>query len=248
MAGRLDGISAVVTGASSGIGNATARALAAEGARVALFARRRAKLDDLAEELGDVASVHEVDVSDADAVRGAIEDVVSRWGGLDLLVNNAGYGTMDPATEADLGEWQKMVDTNLTGVLTTTHAAVGHLAEAARGERGVADVVTVSSVAGRTVTGPGSNVYAATKHAVNAFSEALRQEFAPKHVRIGLVEPGLVDTELTNSDRENTPDASSASELGVLHAQDIADAVVYIVTRPRRTAVNEVLIRPTEQL
>ena len=239
MAGRLDGITAVVTGASSGIGNATARALAGEGARVALFARRRAKLEDLAEEL--------VDVSDADAVRAAIEDVVRRRGGLDVLVNNAGYGTMDPAAEADLDEWQKMVDTNLTGVLTTTHAAVGHLAEAAKGERGIADVVTVSSVAGRTVSGPGSNVYAATKHAVNAFSEALRQEFASQHVRIGLVEPGLVDTELTNTGRENAPDASSASELGVLHAQDIADAVVYMVTRPRRAAVNEVLIRPTEQ-
>ena len=247
MAGRLDGTTAVVTGASSGIGNATARALAAEGARVALFARRRAKLDDLAGELGDAASVHEVDVSDPDAVRTAIADVVARHGGLDVLVNNAGYGTMDPAMEADLGEWQKMVDTNLTGVLTTTHAAVGHLAEAAKGGRGIADVVTVSSVAGRTVNGPGSNVYAATKHAVNAFSEALRQEFAAQHVRIGLVEPGLVDTELTNSGRENTPDASSASDLGLLQAQDIADAVVYIVTRPPRTAINEVLIRPTEQ-
>ena len=237
----------MVTGASSGIGNATARALAAEGASVALFARRKEKLEDLARELGDAASVHEVDVSDADAVRGAIDEVVRERGGLDVLVNNAGYGTMDPAMEADLGEWRTMVDTNIVGVLNTTHAAVSHLATAARGPRGIADVVTVSSVAGRTVTGPGSNVYAATKHAVNAFSEALRQEFASQHVRVGLVEPGLVDTELTNTGRENAPDASSASELGVLEASDIAEAVVYIVTRPRRTAVNEVLIRPTEQ-
>jgi NADP-dependent 3-hydroxy acid dehydrogenase YdfG len=180
-------------------------------------------------------------------VRGAIDEVVRERGGLDVLVNNAGYGTMDPAMEADLGEWRTMVDTNIVGVLNTTHAAVSHLATAARGPRGIADVVTVSSVAGRTVTGPGSNVYAATKHAVNAFSEALRQEFASQHVRVGLVEPGLVDTELTNTGRENAPDASSASELGVLEASDIAEAVVYIVTRPRRTAVNEVLIRPTEQ-
>jgi NADP-dependent 3-hydroxy acid dehydrogenase YdfG len=247
VAGRLDGTTAVVTGASSGIGNATARALAAEGATVALLARRREKLEDLAKELGDGAEVHEVDVTDGDAVRQAIEAVVRDRGRIDVLVNNAGYGTMDPALEADLGEWQKMVDVNLTGVLATTHAAVSHLTDAAQGPRGIADVVTVSSVAGRTVTGPGSNVYAATKHAVNAFSEALRQELAPKHVRVGLVEPGLVDTELTNSGRENTPDASSASELGVLEADDIADAVVYIVTRPPRTAVNEVLIRPTEQ-
>jgi NADP-dependent 3-hydroxy acid dehydrogenase YdfG len=247
VAGRLDGTTAVVTGASSGIGNATARALAAEGATVALLARRKEKLDDLAQELGEGTEVHEVDVSDADAVREAIEAVVRARGRIDVLVNNAGYGTMDPALEADLGEWQKMVDVNLTGVLATTHAAVSHLTEAAQGPRGIADVVTVSSVAGRTVNGPGSNVYAATKHAVNAFSEALRQELGPKHVRVGLVEPGLVDTELTNSGRENTPDASSASELGVLEADDIADAVVYIVTRPPRTAVNEVLIRPTEQ-
>ncbi len=248
MAGRLDGTTAVVTGASSGIGDATARALAAEGATVALLARRREKLEDLAKDLGAGAEVHEVDVTDADAVREAIEAVVRERGGIDVLVNNAGYGTMDPALEADLGEWRKMVDVNLTGVLATTHAAVSHLAEAAKGQRGIADVVTVSSVAGRTVNGPGSNVYAATKHAVNAFSEALRQELAPQHVRVGLVEPGLVDTELTNSGRENTPDASSASELGLLEASDIADAVVYMVTRPRRTAVNEVLIRPTEQL
>jgi NADP-dependent 3-hydroxy acid dehydrogenase YdfG len=247
VAGRLDGTTAVVTGASSGIGNATARALAAEGATVALLARRKEKLDDLAQELGEGTQVHEVDVSDADAVREAIEAVVRARGRIDVLVNNAGYGTMDPALEADLGEWQKMVDVNLTGVLATTHAAVSHLTEAAQGPRGIADVVTVSSVAGRTVNGPGSNVYAATKHAVNAFSEALRQELGPKHVRVGLVEPGLVDTELTNSGRENTPDASSASELGVLEADDIADAIVYIVTRPPRTAVNEVLIRPTEQ-
>jgi NADP-dependent 3-hydroxy acid dehydrogenase YdfG len=247
VAGRLDGTTAVVTGASSGIGDATARALATEGATVALLARRREKLEDLAKELGGGADVHEVDVSDAEAVREAIEAVVSQHGRIDVLVNNAGYGTMDPALEADLGEWQKMVDVNLTGVLATTHAAVSHLTEAAKGPRGIADVVTVSSVAGRTVTGPGSNVYAATKHAVNAFSEALRQELAPQHVRVGLVEPGLVDTELTNTGRENAPDASSASELGVLEASDIAEAVVYIVTRPPRTAVNEVLIRPTEQ-
>jgi NADP-dependent 3-hydroxy acid dehydrogenase YdfG len=247
MTGRLDGTTAVVTGASSGIGNATARALAAEGATVALFARRRDKLEDLAGELGDRAEVHEVDVTDADAVREAIDAVARDHGGLDVLVNNAGYGTMDPAAEADLGEWRTMVDVNLNGVLATTHAAVSHLDRAAQGQRGVADVVTVSSVAGRKVNGPGSNVYAATKHAVNAFSEALRQELAPRHVRVGLVEPGLVDTELTNTGRDNAPDASSAGELGVLEAQDIADAIVYIVTRPARTAVNEVLVRPIEQ-
>ncbi|TDQ63037.1 NADP-dependent 3-hydroxy acid dehydrogenase YdfG [Actinomycetospora succinea] len=246
MAGRLDGTTAIVTGASSGIGAATARALAAEGAGVALFARRRDKLEDLAGELTG-ASVHEVDVADADAVRSAVDEVARQRGGVDVLVNNAGYGSMDLARDADLAEWQKMVDVNLHGVLSTTHAALGHLAQAAQGGRGIADVVTVSSVAGRSVTGPGSNVYAATKHAVGAFSEALRQELAEQHVRVGLVEPGLVDTELTNTGDDNKPDASQASELGLLHADDIADAVVYMVTRPARTAVNEVLVRPTEQ-
>jgi NADP-dependent 3-hydroxy acid dehydrogenase YdfG len=245
--GRLDGTTAIVTGASSGIGNATARALAAEGAAVALFARRRDKLSDLAQELGEGASVHEVDVSDADAVRAAVDEVAQQRGGVDVLVNNAGYGSMDLARDADLGEWQKMVDVNLHGVLSTTHAALGHLVRAAQGSRGIADVVTISSVAGRKVSGPGSNVYAATKHAVGAFSEALRQELADQHVRVGLVEPGLVDTELTNTGDDNKPDASQASDLGVLHADDIAEAVVYIVTRAPRAAVNEVLIRPTEQ-
>ncbi|MEJ2886031.1 SDR family oxidoreductase [Actinomycetospora aeridis] len=246
MAGRLDGTTAIVTGASSGIGAATARALAAEGAGVALFARRRDRLEDLAGELTG-ASVHEVDVADAEAVRRAVDEVAQQHGGVDVLVNNAGYGSMDLARDADLGEWQKMVDVNLHGVLSTTHAALGHLASAAQGARGIADIVTVSSVAGRSVTGPGSNVYAATKHAVGAFSEALRQELAEQHVRVGLVEPGLVDTELTNTGDDNKPDASQASELGLLHADDIADAVVYVVTRPARTAVNEVLVRPTEQ-
>ncbi|MEJ2860963.1 SDR family oxidoreductase [Actinomycetospora flava] len=246
MTGRLDSTTAIVTGASSGIGAATARALAAEGAAVALFARRRDRLEDLAREL-DGASVHEVDVSDADAVRRAVDEVAQQRGGVDVLVNNAGYGSMDLARDADLAEWQKMVDVNLHGVLSTTHAALDHLARSARGSRGIADVVTVSSVAGRSVTGPGSNIYAATKHAVGAFSEALRQELAEQHVRVGLVEPGLVDTELTNTGDDNKPDASQASELGLLHADDIADAVVYVVTRPARAAVNEMLVRPTEQ-
>ena len=247
MAGRLDGTTAVVTGASSGIGEATARALAAEGAAVALFARRRDRLSDLAKEIGDAAHVYEVAVADADAVSSAIEDVAREHGRIDVLVNNAGYGTMDPALTADLREWQKMVDVNVTGVLTATHAALPQLTEAAGGPRGIADVVTVSSVAGRRIPSPGSQVYAATKHAVGAFSEALRQELAGHHVRVGLVEPGLVETELTTSGRENTPDAGSATDLGVIEAGDIADAIVYMVTRPRRTAVNEMLVRPTEQ-
>ncbi|GAA4842541.1 SDR family oxidoreductase [Actinomycetospora corticicola] len=234
---------AAVTGASSGIGEATARALAAEGAAVALLARRRDRLEDLARELGEATTVHEVDVTDGAAVAAAVADVVARHGRLDVLVNNAGYGSMTPAAEADLAEWRTMVDVNVGGVLATTHAALGPLTDAATGGRGVADVVTISSVAGRKVSGPAVNVYAATKHAVGAFSEALRQEFAPRHVRIGLVEPGLVRSELT----EGNGALGEVGELGVMEAADIADAVVYMVTRPRRVAVNEILIRPIEQ-
>ncbi|NYD38995.1 SDR family oxidoreductase [Actinomycetospora corticicola] len=243
MSGALDGVVAAVTGASSGIGEATARALAAEGAAVALLARRRDRLEDLARELGEATTVHEVDVTDGAAVAAAVADVVARHGRLDVLVNNAGYGSMTPAAEADLAEWRTMVDVNVGGVLATTHAALGPLTDAATGGRGVADVVTISSVAGRKVSGPAVNVYAATKHAVGAFSEALRQEFAPRHVRIGLVEPGLVRSELT----EGNGALGEVGELGVMEAADIADAVVYMVTRPRRVAVNEILIRPIEQ-
>ena len=246
MSGRLSGTVAVVTGASSGIGEATARALAGEGATVALLARRRDRLEALAGELGGDTSVHEVDVSDGEAVRRAVEDVVARHGRLDVLVNNAGYGSMTPAAESDLSEWQKMVDVNVNGVLATTHAALAHLTEAAKGERGIADVVTVSSVAGRKVDGPAVNVYAATKHAVGAFSEALRQELGAAHVRVGLVEPGLVRSELTEG-QGAAQQAESEMELGLMEAEDIADAIVYMVSRPRRTAVNEILVRPTEQ-
>jgi NADP-dependent 3-hydroxy acid dehydrogenase YdfG len=244
--GALEGATAVVTGASSGIGEATARALAAAGARVALLARRRERLDALAGEL-DGATVHEVDVTDDAAITRTLEAVARELGGLDVLVNDAGYGSMVPALEADLAEWHRMVDVNITGVLVTTHAALPHLVKAAQGPRGVADVVTISSVAGRKVAYPKANVYAATKHAVNAFSEALRQELAPRHVRVGLVEPGLVRSEMTEGSGA-AEDAEAAMELGLMEPEDIADAVVYMVTRPRRAAVNEMLVRPTEQV
>ncbi|ALE78014.1 oxidoreductase [Pseudonocardia sp. AL041005-10] len=247
MSGRLDGTTVIVTGASSGIGEATARALAAEGATVALLARRRERLEALATELPR-ASVHPVDVTDDDALHAAVAAVVEQHGGLDVLVNNAGFGSWGPAAESDVADWRTMIDVNLTGVLSATHAALPHLATAAGGPRGVADVVTISSVAGRRVPSPESNVYAATKHGVGAFCEALRQEYAERHVRVGLVEPGLVASEMTTSGAEYAPDATSKGERGVLKPADIADAVVYIVTRPRHAAVNEMLVRPVEQV
>ncbi|RZT85288.1 NADP-dependent 3-hydroxy acid dehydrogenase YdfG [Pseudonocardia sediminis] len=245
MTGRLDGTTAVVTGASSGIGAATARALAAEGATVALLARRRDRLEELAAELGERTSVHETDVADEAAVRASLEAVVAAHGGIDVLVNNAGYGKIEPVADAEWSNWRTMVDVNVLGVFAAAMAAVPHLVKAADGPRGVADMITVSSVAGRKVV-KGTNVYAATKHAVGAFSEGLRQELAEQHVRVGLVEPGLVRTELTQDPTSGTAEIRD-NGYAVMEASDIADAIVYAVTRPARVAVNEILIRPTEQ-
>lgn len=249
----LRGAVAVVTGASSGIGEATARAFAAEGAKVALLARRQDRLDALVRDIAAAptpgsAYAYPVDVSDANAAGLVLERVVTDLGGIDVLVNNAGYGMWGPAVTADLEEWRRMIDVNLMGVLTVTRLALPHLLASAAGARSVADVVTISSVAGRKVPAFASNVYGATKHAVAAFSEALRQELADQHVRIGLVEPGVVVTELTTKGGNNAPDATTATELNALRADDVADAILYMVSRSSRVAVNEMLIRPVEQV
>ncbi|KAJ1684283.1 hypothetical protein LUZ63_020576 [Rhynchospora breviuscula] len=244
----LDRARVLVTGASSGIGAATARALAAEGAVVALLARRRERLDDLVDEIttaGGTAHAYAGDVTDGEAVRAVVDRVAADLGGLDALVGCAGYLANMPALEADLEEWHRMVSVNVDGVLATTHAALPHLVEAASGPRGVADVVTISSIAGRRVPQAHSQVYAATKHAVGAFSEGLRQELADKQVRVGLVEPGVVRTEMTTAGYTGAPDATDGAPL---KAEDVADAVRWILTRPAHAAVNEVLLRPTEQV
>ena len=244
--GDLDGVVAAVTGASSGIGEATARALVEHGATVALLARRADRLDDLAAQLGRTTSVHVVDLSDADAAVAAIGEVVERHGRLDVLVNNAGFGSLAPARGSDLDDWLATTSINLDGLLAATHAALEPLVAAAAGPRGVADVVTVGSDAGRRVLPVGA-VYSATKHAVGAFSESLRQELASVHVRVGIVEPGITRTELPGKGEGDTPDIESLGELAVLEAADIAEAVLYMITRPPRVAINEILVRPTEQ-
>ena len=244
--GDLDGVVAAVTGASSGIGEATARALVEHGATVALLARRADRLDDLATELGGKTSVHVVDLADTEAAVAAIGEVVERHGRLDVLVNNAGFGSLAPARGSDLGDWLATTSINLDGLLAATHAALEPLVAAAAGPRGVADVVTVGSDAGRRVLPVGA-VYSATKHAVGAFSESLRQELASVHVRVGIVEPGITRTELPGKGEGDTPDIDSLGELAVLEAADIAEAVLYMITRPPRVAINEILVRPTEQ-
>ncbi len=248
----LDGTVALVTGASSGIGEATARALAARGAAIALAARRTDRLDGLAAELraaGVTALVVTADVTDESQARAAVERTVDELGRLDTLINNAGTMLLGPVVGAPLDEWRRMVDINLLGLLQCAHAAVPHLLAAAESEpRRVADMVNVSSVAGR-VARSGSAVYNATKHAVGAFSEALRQEVARRHVRVSLVEPGAVDTELSSHNRPEIRESIQARFAGVerLSADDIAETIAFVVTRPRHVAVNEVLVRPTEQ-
>jgi NADP-dependent 3-hydroxy acid dehydrogenase YdfG len=245
MAKRLDGTVALVTGASSGIGEATARALAAEGATVAVAARRKGRLDALVAEIGGLAI--EVDVTDQAQVIAAVERTARELGRLDTVINNAGVMLLGPILDAPTEEWDRMISLNVLGALHVAHATLPHLLRAAGGEpRRVADLVNVSSVAGRR-NGAGGGVYQATKHALGAFSEALRQEVTTRYVRVSLVEPGATATELVRHVRE---EVRSNLSVGAepLEAEDIADAILFIVTRPRRVAVNEVLVRPTEQV
>jgi len=253
MPGKLDGTAALVTGASSGIGEATALALAAEGAAVAVVARRGERLRSLAAEIGrggGTAHAIEADITDPAQPAAVVAEAVDRLGRLDTVVNNAGVMLLGPIVDAPADEWDRMFHLNVTALMRVAHAALPHLLEAAQqGPRNVADLVNVSSVAGRRVTA-GGGVYQATKHAVGAFSEALRQEVAGRHVRVSLVEPGAVATELMSHVREEVREHARQRFAGVerLEAEDIADAIAYVVTRRRRVAINELLVRPTEQV
>jgi NADP-dependent 3-hydroxy acid dehydrogenase YdfG len=247
MGERLDGTVALVTGASSGIGEATAKALARQGAKVAIAARRMDRLEALGAEIDGL--VIEADITVREQATETVRRTVEELGRLDTVVNNAGVMLLGPAVEAPLEEWEQMVAINVQGLLYVSHAALAPLLEAAQnGPRKVADLVNISSIAGRRATS-GSGVYNLTKHGVGAFSEALRQELADRHVRVSLVEPGAVATELTDHLRDGVRETIRArfKEIERLGADDIADAIEYIVTRPSRVAVNELLIRPTEQ-
>jgi NADP-dependent 3-hydroxy acid dehydrogenase YdfG len=249
---ELQGTVALVTGASSGIGEATAIALAQRGAVVAIVARRQDRLESLAATIqagGGTTVVIPADVTLQEEAQGAVERTVAELGRLDTLINNAGVMLLGPAVEAPLEEWQRMLAVNVQGLLYCAHAAVPHLLRAAQdGPRHVADMVNISSVAGRVVRS-GSGVYNLTKHGVGAFSESLRQEVAGRHVRVSLVEPGAVATELASHNRPEIREgmAKRFGNIERLQSQDIADAITYIVTRARHIAINELLIRPTEQ-
>jgi NADP-dependent 3-hydroxy acid dehydrogenase YdfG len=243
---------ALVTGASSGIGEATARALAAHGAAVAIAARRKDRLDRLAQEIedaGGAALAIEVDVTDREQATAMVAQAAEHFGRLDTVINNAGVMLLGPIEDAPVEEWDRMIALNLQGLLYVAHAALSHLLEAAAGEpRRVADLVNISSVAGR-VARSGSGVYNLTKHGVGAFSESLRQEVTGRHVRVSIVEPGAVATELTDHLRPEVAEQVNQrfGSIDRLEAEDIADAIAYVVTRPRHVAINELLIRPTEQ-
>jgi NADP-dependent 3-hydroxy acid dehydrogenase YdfG len=248
----LAGTAALVTGASSGIGAATAIALGQRGARVALVARREdrlASVGDRIREQGGVALELGADISDQDQATSAVQRAVAEFGRLDTLVNNAGIMLLGPALGSSVEDWEQMVALNVMGSLYVTHAALPHLVSAAENStRRVADLVNISSTAGRLAR-PGAGVYALTKFGLTAFSESLRQELIAHRVRVSVVEPGTVDTELVSHVREDIREAAQTQvgSIEPLLPEDIADAVVHIVTRDGRVAVNEVLVRAAEQ-
>lgn len=253
MASKLTGTVALVTGASSGIGADTARQLADQGATVALVARRKERLETLAAEIteaGGTALAVEADITDRDQAEAAVRQTVERFGRLDILVNNAGLMLLGPVVGADPQEWQRMIAVNVQGLLHTTHAALPHLLKAAEeGPRRVADLVNISSIAGRQAWA-NYGVYNLTKFGVNGFTESLRQELAGRHVRVGVLEPGAVDTEL-GSHNNDTIHAEILDPFNEQHERlvptDIADAITYMVTRPRHTAIAELWVMPTDQ-
>jgi NADP-dependent 3-hydroxy acid dehydrogenase YdfG len=248
----LEGQAVLVTGASSGIGEATARTLAARGAKVALVARRAERLEKLASEIagrGHTALAVEADVTDQEQAIAAVERTVGDFGRLDVLINNAGVMLLGPIADAPTEEWDRMVDINVKGLLYMTHAAVPHLLEAAKDSpREVTDIVNISSVAGR-VASAGAGVYNLTKFGVGAVSESMRQELSRQGVRITIVEPGAVSTELVDHLRPEIRESVRGrfDDIKTLEAHDIAEAIEYAVTRPAHVSINEILIRPTHQ-
>ncbi|OBG63949.1 oxidoreductase [Mycobacterium sp. E3298] len=252
MTATLARTAALVTGASSGIGAATAKALAAEGAAVALLARRADRLAELKadiESTGGTALAVTADVTDAEQVSAAVQRAVTEFGRLDTVVNNAGLMQSGPAAEASLRDWDAMLTVNVQGVLYVSRAALPHLINAAADSpRGVADLVTISSTAG-WVARPNTAVYSLTKFGVNAFSEGIRQEVLGQRVRVGVVGPGTVDTEIFGHLAESSREAFERQTAGMvkLRPEDIADAVLFMVTRDRRVAVNHMLVRAAEQ-
>jgi NADP-dependent 3-hydroxy acid dehydrogenase YdfG len=249
---RFDDQVVIVTGGAQGIGAATAQRFADEGAAVAVVDLTAERAQGTVEKIranGGTAIAVAADVASAASAAAAVERTVAELGRLDIVVNNAGIMLLGPALDTPVADWDRMLAVNVQGTLYLTHAALPHLVRAAQAApRQVADVVSISSTAGR-VARPGSSVYNLTKFGVVAFSEALRQELISQRVRVSVVEPGTVDTELATHLRPGIREAAQnqVSSIQALRPEDIADAVAYIVTRDRRVAVNEMLVRASEQ-
>ncbi|MEV4033631.1 SDR family oxidoreductase [Streptomyces umbrinus] len=232
---------AVITGASSGIGAATARSLHAAGYRVALLARRKDRIEALAAELGERAIAISADVTDRDALVAAAERVRQEFGGTDVLVNNAGVMLLGPFSAEQRDDYRHMIEVNLLGAITATEVFLDQIKD------GGGDLINISSVAGR-VSVPGSGVYSASKWGVNGWSESLRQELLPD-VRVTLIEPGVVDTELpAHITHEQTRQGiQQAYDAATVSAEDIAEVITFTLQRPRHLAINEILLRPADQ-
>jgi NADP-dependent 3-hydroxy acid dehydrogenase YdfG len=232
---------AVVTGASSGIGEATARTLAGDGYRVALLARRHDRITTLADNLGNGSIAIQADVTDRHSIVAAAERVQQELGGADVLVNNAGIMLLGPFDSTQRDDYRQMIEVNLLGAITTTEVFLDQLKD------GGGDIINISSVAGRTARA-GNGVYAATKWGLNGWSESLRQELLPD-VRVTLIEPGAVATELpTHTTHEATRQGvEQLYSQVIVTAEDIAEVIAFVVSRPKRLAIHEVLLRPANQ-
>jgi NADP-dependent 3-hydroxy acid dehydrogenase YdfG len=238
----LAGKTAVVTGASSGIGEATARLLSHNGCNVVLAARREDRLKSIAAELGEGALAVPTDVTDPAACESLVSRAAEGFGSVDILVANAGLGLNGSIIDGEPEDWRRMFEVNVLGVLYATRAAVRHMLG-----RGSGDVVLVSSLAGRRVPAADGTVYAATKHALTAVAEGLRMDVHDKGIRVINVEPGLVRTEFPESQHQSAQEYYAQREFSPLKAEDIAQAVLYAVEQPPRVSVNEIVVRPTEQ-
>jgi NADP-dependent 3-hydroxy acid dehydrogenase YdfG len=244
---KLDGKVVVVTGASSGIGEATAEALAGEGATVVVAARREERLSDLVGRIegnGGRTLAVSCDVTDEGQAHALIQRAEEEFGRVDILVNNAGVMLLSKVGKGLSEQWRQMFEVNVLGLLYATDAAIEVMKR-----QGSGHIVNISSVAGRKVTRDTSGVYAGTKFAVNAISEGLRMELLEDNIRVTVVEPGAVETELPThiTDEEAKEGLSGLLSLDILQAEDVANAIVYAVTQPDRVSVNEILIRPTQQ-
>lgn len=233
----------VITGASSGIGAATARALAADGYRVALLARRADRIDALAAELGNGSIAIPADVTDRDQLVAAAQRVQDELGGADVLVNNAGVMLLGPFSSARRDDYRTMIEANLLGAITATEVFLDQLKAGNGG-----DLINISSVAGRTARAT-NGVYAATKWGINGWSESMRQELLP-HIRVTLIEPGVVDTELpTHITHDATREAAlKGYAAATVKPEEVAEVIAFVLSRPRHLAINEVLLRPADQL